>query len=282
MPLFLTVFAACLCTALFDVATVRAQLFTMREHERQQLDSERAAVAADVNTFFGRAHESGYAFIQPTILGAARYKEAVFETAVPFGYFHENNEPGEDRDQFLVGNPWFALAYLPSCECGLSRLSLGLAVDASKSATTAQRRGSWLARGAMGEWDGYLWRDHMLPLVAGASTRMRSGMLQLAWDGDLIFGLPAGGREFQFGTQHAGELAVLFNWHFTLAGRLSGVWYPTLGGDAFQSAATFYLRYVFVKNAIGARFVMNIDPPHGFAFTEQGKWGLALFYAISL
>jgi hypothetical protein len=265
------------CLVVVHPHAARAQLVTMREYERQ-LDSERIALGTDVNMFFGRANDAGYTFVQPTILLAARYKEVVLETAVPFGYFHENNDPGSDYDQFAIGNPWFALAYLPDCKCGLSRLSLGLAVDATKSETTRQRQAQWLARGAMGDWDGYLWIDRMLPLVVGASTRLDAGMVQLSWDGDLIFGLPAASREFEFGTQHAGELALIFSWHLQLAGRLTAAYYPTMEGDEFQSSAAFYLRYVVVNDAIGARFVMNIDPPHGFAFTRDGMWGLGLFY----
>lgn len=255
----------------------RAQLLTMREYERQ-LDSEHAALGLDLNMFFGRAADAGYSFVQPTILAAARYEKVVFEGALPWGYFHENHESDPDHDQFAIGNPWFGLAYLPDCKCGLSRLSLGLAVDATKSETERQRQAQWLARGAMGDWDGYLWMDRMLPLVAGVSTRLDSGMLRLAWDADLIFGLPAGSRDFVFGMQHAGELAAIFGLHLELAGRITAAWYPTLEGDDFQSSVALYLRYVFVNDGIGARFVMNIDPPHGFSFTREGMWGLGLFY----
>ena len=118
----------------------------------------------------------------------------------------------------------------------------------------------------------------MLPLVAGISTRLDSGMVQLSWDADLIFGLPASSRDFEFGMQNAGELALIFNLHLALAGRFTTAWYPTLGGDEFQSSLTFYMRYTFVTRSIGVRFVMNIDPPHGFAFTREGMYGLGFFY----
>ena len=140
-----------------------------------------------------------------------------------------------------------------------------------------------LARGATGAWDGYLWTDHMLPLVAGASTRANlSRRVRLSWDGDLMFGMPAGARAFEFGMQHAGELAFVPNWHWQLSLRVAAVWYPTFPGDRFQSSLGSVLRYVFVKDAVGARFVMNLDGPHGFAFSREGMWGLALFYQWSL
>ena len=262
-------------------APARAQLTTAREYERM-LDSGRVAVTSDVNTFFGRALESGYTFLQPTAVLAARYQEVVLEAALPFSYFHENNSPGRDRDKFSLGNPWLALAYLPDCTCGLSRLSAGMAIDASQSDSQLDRRALRLARGAMGDWDGYLWMDHMLPLVVGASTRADLDMVRLSWDGDLVFGLPVGAREFEFGTQHAGELALIFNWHLQLAGRISATYYPTLPGDNFQSALTFYFRYTFVQDSIGARFVLNLDRPAGWSFTREGMWGLGVFYSTAI
>jgi hypothetical protein len=266
-------------------APASAQYVTMREYERM-LDHGRAALTADVNSFFGRvrdqAREPRYAFLQPTVMAAARYREAVFEAALPFAYVHENNPHADNKDRLVVGNPWFALAYLPDCTCGLSRLSLGMAFDASQSDSPLERRALSLARGAMGDWDGYLWIDHMLPLVAGASTRLDLGMVRLSWDGDVIFGLPARTRDFQFGTQHAGELAVLFNWHVQIAGRASIAYYPTFSGDNLQSALTFYLRYVAVTDSVGVRFVINLDAPAGFSFDRAGVWGLGLFYSTHL
>ncbi len=257
-----------------------AQLVTARESERT-LDSGKVALTADLNTFVGRADQARYVFLQPTALAALRIREAVLEAALPFAYFHEHGGP-DDHHRVALGNPWFGLAYLPDCMCGLSRVSLGMAYDAARSDSPLARQALSLARGAMGDWDGYLWIDHMLPLVAGASTRMDLGLVRLSWDGDLIFGLPAGSREFQFGTQHAGELALVFNWHLQLGGRISGVYYPTLAGDNFQSALAFYLRYVILRDAVGARFLMNLDGPHGFAFTREGMWGLGIFYSSEL
>lgn len=259
----------------------RAQLLTAREYARM-LDSGRVALTADLNSFFGRADQSAYVFLQPTALAAARYREVVFEAALPFAYFHEDNEPGRDQDRFSLGNPYAGLAYLPDCSCGLSRLSLGIAPDAASSSTPLKARALWLARGATGDWDGYLWRDHIMPLVFGASTRLDGGLIRLQWDGDLVFGLPVGGREFELGTQHAGELALVFNWHWQLANRIQLTYYPTLPGDKVQTSLAFYLRYVIVSDAVGLRFTANLDPPGGFAFSREGMWGLGLFYSTAL
>jgi hypothetical protein len=254
---------------------------TAREYERM-LDSGRAALTTDVNMFFGRALGAGYTFVQPTPVLAGRYRELVMEAALPFAFLHENNDPGRDRSKVVLGNPWLALAFLPDCTCGLSRLSLGMAYDAAQSDSALERRALRLARGAMGDWDGYLFIDRMLPLVAGASTRADLGLVRLSWDGDVIFGLPVGAREFQFGTQHAGELTLVFSWHWQVAGRITATYYPTFAGDDFQSALSFYLRYVVVRDAIGARFTMNLDGPAGWAFSREGMWGLGVFYSTAL
>lgn len=278
LPLFLL---ALIGTLLLGLGPANAQYVTMREYERM-LDHGKGALTADLNTFFGSVGGARYSFFQPTVMAAARYREAVFEAALPFAYFHENSPVLKDQDRVVLGNPWLALAYLPDCSCGLSRLSLGMAFDASQSDSPLERRALSLARGAMGDWDGYLWIDRMLPIVAGASTRMDLGMVRLSWDGDLVFGLPARSREFQFGTQHAGELALLFNWHVQIAGRFSAAYYPTMPGDNLQTALSFYFRYVVVTDSFGARFVINMDPPGGFSFNSEGVWGLGLFYSTHL
>jgi hypothetical protein len=281
-PLLLVVLPLALVLLVLSSTTpARAQYVTMREYERM-LDHGKTAFTADLNTFIGRIGDARYSFFQPTVMAAGRYREAVFEAALPFAYFHQNNDAAKDQDRIVVGNPWLALAYLPDCTCGLSRLSLGMAIDASQSDSPLEQRALSLARGAMGDWDGYLWIDHMLPLVAGASTRMDLGMVRLSWDGDLIFGLPVRSREFNFGMQNAGELALLFNWHMQLAGRVSAAYYPTFDGDNLQTALSFYLRYVVVTDSIGARFTINLDRPSGFSFDDQGIWGLGLFYSTRL
>ncbi|MDB4991539.1 MAG: hypothetical protein JWN04_6717 [Myxococcaceae bacterium] len=267
---------------LLAAAPAQAQYVAQREYERM-LDHGQAAVTTDVNTFFGKVSGARDSLVQPTVMAAARYREAVFEAALPFGYLHQNNSMAKDQNRMVVGNPWFALAYLPDCSCGLSRLSLGMAVDASSTDTPLKARASSLARAAMGDWDGYLWIDHMLPLVAGASTRVELGMVRLSWDGDLIFALPVRTRDFNFGMQNAGELALLFNWHLQIAGRASVAYYPTMSGDNLQSALQFYFRYVVVTDSFGMRFNINLDPPNGFSFnSDRGVWGLGVFYATHL
>jgi hypothetical protein len=64
-------------------------------------------------------------------------------------------------------------------------------------------------------------------------------------------------------------------------GRISGAYYPTLSGDVFQSALSFYLRYMRTDDSFALRFVMNLDGPAGFSFPD-GIWGLGASYARSL
>jgi hypothetical protein len=269
------VIAPCLCSA-----SAYAQLLPMREHLRQ-MDSGRLALSADLNTFFGYTRGAGYSLVQPSVLAGVRFREVVLEGAFPFAYYHENNDPGDDHDQVSLGNPWGALLYLPDCDCGLSRLSVGMAAPLASGASDHERIALGLARGAVGDWDGYLWLADALPLVLGASTRLDLGRLRLVWDADAIIGLPGNGREPEFGAQMAGQADLMFGWQTTLVGRISGVYYPTFSGDVFQSALTFYLRYSRMHDSYAVRFLMNLDDPAGFAFPD-GIWGLGLSYARSL
>jgi len=256
-------------------------MLLFREHERQ-MDSGRIALGFDLNTFFGNTHDAGYSFLQPTVMASFRFRELVIESALPFAYFHENNDPGEDHNQVSLGNPWFALAYLPDCECGLSRLSLGVAAPVAADGSPREAMALWLARGANGDWDGYLWRSDLLPLVLGASTLKELGRFQLVWDADLIAGMPGNGRTAEFGAQMAGEADVMFGWQTMFGLRISGATYPTMAGDKFQSALTTYLRYMRTSDSFALRFVLNLDPPAGFSFSSDGVWGAGLLYARSL
>jgi hypothetical protein len=264
----------CFCSA------AAAQLLPMREHVRE-MDSGRAALSADLNMFFGNTRGAGYSLVQPSVLAAVRYRELVIEGAMPFAYLHENNDPGGDHDQFSLGNPWLALIYLPDCECGLSRLSAGIAAPVASGADAHDRLALALARSAVGDWDGYLWLADALPLVVGASTRKELGRFRLVWDTDAIVGLPGNGRDAEFGMQMAGQADVMFSWQTTLVGRISGVYYPTFSGDVFQSALTFYLRYALMSDSLALRFVMNLDGPAGFSFPD-GVWGVGVSYARSM
>ncbi len=261
----------------------KAQLTFMREHARQ-MDTGHFGITGELNTFFGHTSDAGYTFFQPTVLATYRLYEAVFEAALPFAYYHENQSPGADHDQFALGNPWFALSFLPDTACGLSRLSLGIAPDLIHAKDARDLMALSLARGASGNWDGYLWLDNALPVVFGMSTRKERGHIRIGWDGDFIFGIPGRGRETVVGIQNAGEFAILFNWRLSLGTRLSAAYYPTTHGkgDAFQSALTTYLRYARVGDAFGVRMVMNLDGPAGFSFHEGGIWGASLFYSKTL
>jgi hypothetical protein len=270
-----------LCVVSSAAGPVHAQLLMQREHDRQ-MDSGRIGLGLDLNTFFGYRHDAGYSFVTPTPLASFRFRELVVEAAMPFAYVHQNNSPGADHDLVALGNPWFSLAYLPDCECGLSRLSLGMAAPVANDHGPLPRELYGLARGVNGDWDGYLWLPDALPLVLGASARKDIRFIRLAFDSDLIVSLPGGGRETEFGAQLAGEFDFLFGWQSTLGFRVSGVSYPTLPGDKFQSALTTYFRYSTTNDSFAVRFILNFDPPAGFSFHNDGMWGAGLSYSRSV
>jgi hypothetical protein len=259
----------------------RAELLMLREHARQ-MDSGKVAIALDATSFFGRVAAPRYALIAPTLGASLRLSEVVLEAALPFAYVHERNEPGDDKNNMTLGNPWFGLSYLPDCSCGLSRLSLGLAANLATGRAPLDQLALSLATFTQGMWDSYLFTADLLPLVAGASTLMRLGMLHLVWDGDVIVGLPGNARETELGFQNAGDAGLWFGTGVVLGARLHGVYYPTMDGDRFQSAVSAYLRVRLGKDALGVRYVVNLDGPGGYSFREDKVWGLGLFYAATL
>lgn len=274
-------FVVLLLFVLLYATPCRAELFMLREHARQ-MDSGKVALALDTTSFFGRVAAPRYALIAPTLGASLRVSEVVLEAALPFAYLHERNEPGDDKNNMALGNPWFGLSYLPDCSCGLSRLSLGIAANLATGSAPLDQLALSFTTATQGSWDGYLWTSDLLPLVAGASTLMRLGRLHLVWDGDVIVGLPGNGRETELGFQNAGDAGLWFGSGVVLGGRLHGVYYPTLDGDRFQSAVSAYLRVRVGKDSLGIRYLVNLDGPGGFSYREDKIWGLGLFYAATL
>jgi hypothetical protein len=273
-----TFVVACACVWLF-ASRGGAQLATLREHTRQ-MDSGNFALSLDVSSFFGSLEGARHSFVQPTALASLRAGEAVFEAAVPFAYLHQRPADGPRQNRFSSGNPWFAIAYLPDTSCGLARLSLGVAAPVASGSTPLRRRALELARAVQGGWDSYLFMERMLPLVFGAGTLKDISVLRLAWDADLIVGLPGGRRDVEFGAQTAGELALRLVWHTSAAARATVAYHPTLGGDELQTALAFVLRHARPQgDSFGARFVLNLDR---FSFARDGVWGAGVFYATSL
>jgi hypothetical protein len=257
-----------------------AQLYPFREHVRQ-LDSGRLALGGDVAGFGGAVRDDTRVLVHPSLLAAVRWREIVVEAALPLVVYHESIPDQGKRTRVAIGNPYAGVAYLPDCGCGLSRLSLGVAAPTAPAGEVPARALA-TARAVEGDGDGYLYRAHLFPLVAGASTRMERGQWLLLWDGDLVFGLPGGARDFDFGTQHAVEADLRFGWDISIAARASLAYYPTLPGDDFQGALTTFLRYAWVDNTLAVRFVMNVDPPGGFSFSRGGIWGAGLHYVHSI
>jgi hypothetical protein len=265
---------------LFGVGHAQAQLGEMREHARQ-IDSGEVALGLDVSSFFGKRGAPRYAFLSPTVGASVRLSEIVIEGLLPTAYVREQNDPGDTFDNVVLGNVWLGLSYLPDCACGLSRLTLGIAAPTATNDSRMDSVALFLARAVRGDWDGFVWRDGTLPLVVGAGTFMELGALRIAWDGDLIFGLPGGERSFEFSTQQAGDASLRLGRRARLGARIHGVFHPTSEGDRFQSALSAYFRIRLAASSLGVRFIMSLDRPAGFAFADEGAWGLGLFYIAS-
>jgi len=258
-----------------------AELFPLREHVRQ-IDSWKVGVALDSSSFFGRVDGARYALVAPTLGASLRIGEAVLEAALPFVYVRERSDEAGTLNNIALGNPWLGLSYLPDCSCGLSRLSVGIAPDLATASAPLDQTALSLARTAQGNWDGYLWIPDLMPLVVGASTLMQLGILHLVWDGDVIVGLPGGGRNKELGFQSAGDASLWFGARVALGARVHAVTYPTFSGDRFQSALSAYLRARIGGQSVGVRYLENLDGPYGIASSGGRVWGLGLFIATTL
>lgn len=243
-------------------AAAQAQLQPMREHVRN-VDSGSLGVAVDTSALVLRTDAAHDVLVAPTFDISYRLGEAVFEAALPVAYLTREEE-GESLHALALGNPYVGIAYLPDCSCGLSRLSLGTGIPVASDDESLRARALTLARAARGDWDGYVWNANLFPVVVGASTLMEKRSVRLAWDGDLVFGLPAGARAFAFALQNAGDLAWLLGRRVRLGGRIHANYFPVNASNAvsdarFQSAASAYLRVSWPSFWTTASYLVNLD-----------------------
>jgi hypothetical protein len=242
--------------------TARAQLQTMREHVRN-MDSGRFGIGVDSSVLVHRTDAAHDVLVAPTFDLSYRLGEAVFEAALPVAYL-KRTENEQSLQKLALGNPFLSVAYLPDCSCGLSRLSAGVGIPLADAGDALRGRALNLARASRGDWDGYVWSPNIFPLVVGASTLMERRTLRLAWDGDLIFGLPAGARAFAFGVQNAGDLAWLLGRRVRLGGRIHAVYFPVESVSApddsrLQAALSAYLRVSWPTFWTTASYLVNLD-----------------------
>jgi hypothetical protein len=234
----------------------------MREHVRN-MDSGLFGASVDASALLLRGEGAHDVLVAPTFDLSYRLGEAVFEAALPVSYLERVEDEASER-VLTLGNPFFGIAYLPDCSCGLSRLSLGVGAPVANDGSWLRARALLLARAAQGDWDGYVWNPNIFPLVAGASTLIETRRLRLSWDGDAVFGLPVGSHAFAFGVQNAGELAWLLGRRVRLGGRVHAVYFPVRTPDSepgtrFQTAATAYLRVSWPSFWTTASYRVNID-----------------------
>lgn len=251
-----------------------AQLTDLREHARR-IDHLDVAVGLDLGVYVGDQPDGRSVSVAPSPGFALRLWKAVVELSVPLAVLRQDSFLDGRVRRTRPGNVWLGVSYLPDRACGLTRLTLGMGAPSARADDPFDQQTLSLAGAVHGSWDSYLWMENLLPLVIGYQTTLPLGdkqMARLTGEGDLAIGLPGGNREGEFGMQWAGEASVGRTVRF--GARAGATYWPTLGGDNFQSSLGVALTYAGRKTLVSTRFVMNLDGPSGFAFASAGVWGV--------
>ncbi len=177
-------------------STARAQL-TYREHARQ-MDTGNFGVSADLNTFLENTMALAAAFFQPTLgrIGQDLRSRPASPPSICL-LSREQRSRADHNRRLRSGNPWFAVSFLPIPRAVSPRLSSRYRPRTSSLRARDPRDFMALSRRAADRQIGtaILWLKHTLPPVFGASTRKERGMCAHRPDGDVVFGIPATGRQ---------------------------------------------------------------------------------------
>ena len=191
----------------------------------------------------------------------------------------------DSESAWLAGNPYVEGRYVHALDLGGMGLELsgglGVAIpvaSADEGAEFAAVSGGIVTNGFR---DGWLWSSDEMTFVVPIGVRT-TGPLVL--DASVKFALTVpvrvpdgfeGENEFltqimvQGGYQLVPEM-------FELGGGLSAFLVLTGEGDIAQTALSLYAKGYFGPGVVSAEFLMNLDDPAGFAFDDDGFWGLTL------
>lgn len=182
-----------------------------------------------------------------------------------------------DQTDFMVGNPFASLSYIGWGSELRFKVGGGATVPLFNDDDAAEFLNS-LGAGAMrGFQDFYLFSSKTLSLVA--PVRVESGRkVVFSIDAAPILTIPVGNSndDMDLAVQFAPGAGVYLDasQRSLIGGRLPLVWVPTRDGDnAFLAIEPFFRQQVG-SGFFNTRLTLNLDEPLGFAFDDDGYWGL--------
>lgn len=192
-----------------------------------------------------------------------------------------SSDSGEGDSTFRVGNPFLGAIYSIadngidlSIGCGL-----GLPLASIPGDDLVAALAYYQAAAIRGKWNLWLWRDRILgivfplqlildelPLVTVRGEAAAAGLVSVSDDADHDSDIL-----FQIGGEAGLQLGVV-----EPGARLQFVWIPTVDGDNAQAAVEPYARFDLKPGFVRFGLLINLDKPLGFAFDEDGHWGVRM------
>jgi len=201
-----------------------------------------------------------------------------------FNITHVLSDESDDEVGIVTGNPFVAFARSFG-DKGKSHLGLGLTIPLAQSPTSGSATyQSYYYSGAMrGLWNTWLWTPEALTIVAPGRLVLEDifGM-NLTGEAGLGYLIPISARDIREDkliVQVAGEIGTRLG-VVEVGGRVQAVIFPTVDGNKLQSAVQPYLGLGFGPMFIRAALLMNLDKPLGFAFDDEGIWGLRFQFGM--
>ena len=196
---------------------------------------------------------------------------------------------GDSEDGVFPGNPFVGGYYLQHLVDDL-HLDVGGGLGLPLSAASDDDLGSAagvFALATQGLYDAWLYLENTMSVVLEAD--LHGSLAQGVYLGAelalpifiVVKDLDDDADRAELGIQFA--LEVGFDSGVVIPGlRFQGVWIPTSGGDNFQAALAPFVRIELPGGYFHAMLLMNLDDPLGFAFDEEGFYGVTVGGGVNL
>lgn len=209
-----------------------------------------------------------------------------FELAFAWGFAWSSVEvdaPGLrfDDDGSTVGNPFLGGSYvLRGRGGGTFRIGGGVALPLADPEHTGDQVAWGMAVAMRGAWDSWLWwPDRLTVVLPSLRYDADRGELVYAFEGAVGMMFYTGDEddvETEVPLQLAAEIGARLSPRFVLGGRLQAWVLPTgeEDQDNAQLAVEPFVRFEGADAFFLTKLTINIDNPLGFAFDDDGVWGL--------